>query len=358
MEKNNLLKEAIADAKAVRDVALQNAREALQEAFAPQIEALVSEKIKEEMSNDEEDMDEAIAEYMGGDDEDDFDFETPELPAEDPRARKAAMKDIESEMTDEEEMEDEEINLDELISEMGDEESLDEYGDEHPISTKDALEDEDEDEDEEVNLDELLAEYEEESMDEEKDSMYEAKKEEKEENKKEAKGKKEAKDEAEEIEDMTMEELKDLIKSVVAEMGMEDMGDAETEGGEEAEELEEMRDELMEARKVIKHLKNTLNETNLMNAKLLYVNRLFRKFNLDESKKVKIVNKLDEANNAKEAKLIYESLNEVLSTKSPKKNINESVASFASKPTGNSTKGTEVDPIVARMQFLANVKVK
>ena len=356
MEKNNLLKEAIADAKAVRDVALQNAREALQEAFAPQIEALVSEKIKEEMSNDEEDMDEAIAEYMGGDDEDDFDFETPELPAEDPRARKAAMKDIESEMTDEEEMEDEEINLDELISEMGDEESLDEYGDEHPISTKDALEDEDEDE--EVNLDELLAEYEEESMDEEKDSMYEAKKEEKEENKKEAKGKKEAKDEAEEIEDMTMEELKDLIKSVVAEMGMEDMGDAETEGGEEAEELEEMRDELMEARKVIKHLKNTLNETNLMNAKLLYVNRLFRKFNLDESKKVKIVNKLDEANNAKEAKLIYESLNEVLSTKSPKKNINESVASFASKPTGNSTKGTEVDPIVARMQFLANVKVK
>jgi len=358
MEKNNLLKEAIADAKAVRDVALQNAREALQEAFAPQIEALVSEKIKEEMSNDEEDMDEAIAEYMGGDDEDDFDFETPELPAEDPRARKAAMKDIESEMTDEEEMEDEEINLDELISEMGDEESLDEYGDEHPISTKDALEDEDEDEDEEVNLDELLAEYEEESMDEEKDSMYEAKKEEKEENKKEAKGKKEAKDEAEEIEDMTMEELKDLIKSVVAEMGTEDMGDAEAEGGEEAEELEEMRDELMEARKVIKHLKNTLNETNLMNAKLLYVNRLFRKFNLDESKKVKIVNKLDEANNAKEAKLIYESLNEVLSTKSPKKNINESVASFASKPTGNSTKGTEVDPIVARMQFLANVKVK
>ncbi len=157
---------------------------------------------------------------------------------------------------------------------------------------------------------------------------------------------------------MTMEELKDLIKSVVAEMGTEDMGDAEAEGGEEAEELEEMRDELMEARKVIKHLKNTLNETNLMNAKLLYVNRLFRKFNLDESKKVKIVNKLDEANNAKEAKLIYESLNEVLSTKSPKKNINESVASFASKPTGNSTKGTEVDPIVARMQFLANVKVK
>lgn len=356
MEKNNLLKEAIADAKAVRDVALQNAREALQEAFAPQIEALVSEKIKEEMSNDEEDMDEAIAEYMGGDDEDDFDFELPELPVEDPKAKRAAMKDIESEMTDEEEMEDKDVNLDELISEMEDEESLDEYGDEHPISTQAALEDEDEDE--EINLDELLAEYEEESMDEEKDSMYEAKKKEKDEDEKEEKGEEETEDEAEEIEDMTMEELKDLIKSVVSEMGMEDMGGAEAEGGEEAEELEEMRDELMEARKVIKHLKETLNETNLMNAKLLYVNRLFKKFNLDESKKVKIVNKLDEANNVKEAKLIYESLNEVLSTKSPKKNINESVASFASKPAGNSTKGTEVDPIVARMQFLANVKLK
>ncbi len=53
---NKLLKDAIADAKAVRETALANAKLALEEAFAPKLQSMLSHKIKEEME-DEEPMD-------------------------------------------------------------------------------------------------------------------------------------------------------------------------------------------------------------------------------------------------------------------------------------------------------------
>ena len=40
---SDLLKEAIADAKAVRETALENAKIALQEAFAPQLKSMLLE---------------------------------------------------------------------------------------------------------------------------------------------------------------------------------------------------------------------------------------------------------------------------------------------------------------------------
>ena len=44
----DILKEAIADAKAVRETALENAKMALEEAFTPQIKSMLSAKLKEE----------------------------------------------------------------------------------------------------------------------------------------------------------------------------------------------------------------------------------------------------------------------------------------------------------------------
>ena len=44
---DNLLKEAIADAKAVRETALQNAKMALEEAFTPKIQSMLSQKIQQ-----------------------------------------------------------------------------------------------------------------------------------------------------------------------------------------------------------------------------------------------------------------------------------------------------------------------
>jgi len=342
----NILKEAIADAKAVRTMALENAKATLSEAFAPQIQSLVSDQIREEMDDEmnedefEGSMAEAIEEYMDDEDEEDeFDFEIPN----DPRAKKAAMKDIESEVVNDEE-------------EMEDEDSLDEYGDEHPISTQSALEDEDDDE--EIDLDELIHEIEsteDETLDEAKEKND--KKDDKKDMKKTAKKAETEDEEDEEMEDMTKEDLIDLIKSVVAEMGgaeapAEEAADVEMEA---AEELEEVKAELFEVKKANRILTTSLNEVNLINAKLLYVNKIFKKFNLDETKKTKVVNKLDEANTAKEAKFIYESLNEIFSSKKVVKNMNESM-SFASKASGQVGKGIVVDPMIARLQKLANIK--
>ena len=56
----DLLKEAIADAKAVRSTAIANAKLALEEAFTPKLQSMLSNKIAEEM--DEDDMEETDTE--------------------------------------------------------------------------------------------------------------------------------------------------------------------------------------------------------------------------------------------------------------------------------------------------------
>ena len=56
MINSELLKEAIADAKAVRATSLANAKAALEEAFAPRFEAMFADKLKEEAEENEEGM--------------------------------------------------------------------------------------------------------------------------------------------------------------------------------------------------------------------------------------------------------------------------------------------------------------
>ena len=50
---NDLLKEAIADAKAVKEVALANAKLALEEAFTPRLQSMLSKKLAEEAEAEE-----------------------------------------------------------------------------------------------------------------------------------------------------------------------------------------------------------------------------------------------------------------------------------------------------------------
>ena len=66
----DLLKEAIADAKAVRETALQNAKMALEEAFTPQLKSMLSKKLKEDEV--ESDEDELTAEELEGEEDEDI----------------------------------------------------------------------------------------------------------------------------------------------------------------------------------------------------------------------------------------------------------------------------------------------
>ena len=60
MANSKLLKEAIADAKAVKETAIANAKIALEEAFTPRLQSILSQKLQAEMNEeeDEEEMDE------------------------------------------------------------------------------------------------------------------------------------------------------------------------------------------------------------------------------------------------------------------------------------------------------------
>ena len=54
---DDLLREAIADAKSVRETALANAKIALEEAFTPRLQSMLSKKIQSEMEDSDEEMD-------------------------------------------------------------------------------------------------------------------------------------------------------------------------------------------------------------------------------------------------------------------------------------------------------------
>jgi len=115
-------------------------------------------------------------------------------------------------------------------------------------------------------------------------------------------------------------------------------------------------DEMDEMKREIEELASTLSETKLLNAKLLYSNKIFRAKNLNETQKVKVLEAFDKASSVKEAKLIYETLTAIKETKSP---VNESVRGMASKAAGMAPEKRpilEVDNQFARWQILAGIK--
>jgi hypothetical protein len=114
-------------------------------------------------------------------------------------------------------------------------------------------------------------------------------------------------------------------------------------------------EELDEMKKEIEELKSELNEVNLLNAKLLYVNKIFRSKNLTENQKAKVLGAFDKAANVAEVKLVFETLSEGLTHS--KAAIKENLGS-ASKPMGIAPKKPilEVNNQFDRWQKLAGIK--
>jgi len=116
--------------------------------------------------------------------------------------------------------------------------------------------------------------------------------------------------------------------------------------------------ELDEALATVKQLRTQLQEVNLLNAKLLYVNKVFKANNLTESQKVNVVAAFDRAETVKEVKLVFETVSKNVVAKPV--TIKEH-KSFASKAVGTAaTAGkkeiiSEVSEQVARWQKLAGI---
>jgi hypothetical protein len=126
---------------------------------------------------------------------------------------------------------------------------------------------------------------------------------------------------------------------------------------EEVDEVSELKSDLAEHRSVIEELRGKLNEVNLLNAKLLFTNKLFRKYGLNNDQKMKVVEQFDRAANLREVKLVYSTLGESFGS-ARKNEINESKGS-ASKPVA-STKSekeviTESSELRNRFKKLANL---
>lgn len=351
-----IFSEAIAEAKAIRETAMANAKLALEEAFTPRIKEMMSSKLEalaeeEEMEEgyneeleegnmenmEEISLEELLSELEGLEEGEDLEEGKEEIE-ESADLEEAAADDEVGEITVDE-LKD--IIRDVMADLMGGEEM---EAEEMEAEEGEEMEVEDETEEEEVSLDEILAEIS--SLDETEDLDEYGSSTMREPSDSAAAG---------------AEELIRLIKSAakktpaIASKIMKALEDAGAAAGaamrSEAEEKE-----LEEAMNTIATLRSELNEVNLLNAKLLYVNKLFKAKTLNESQKVKVINAFDRAETVKEAKNIYETLNESLSVakKSPlKENL-----SFASKAVGVADKKVivESNDFVARMQKLAGIK--
>jgi hypothetical protein len=132
---------------------------------------------------------------------------------------------------------------------------------------------------------------------------------------------------------------------------------------------ETVQAELEETQAALETVRTELNEVNLLNSKLLYVNRIFKANTLDQGQKLRVVETLDKAETAKEAKLIYETIKDTFTVANNKKrsfqtktkSLKEGIG-MASRAAGTSTAPkkeviTESDNMVSRFQKLANIKI-
>ena len=348
---DDLLKEAIADAKAVRETALENAKMALEEAFTPRLQNMLSQKIQNEIEDeDDEKKDEDVDLEEREDDDEDMEERAMNDEDEDPSDEHS-----EEEMDESEIIEIDGVKYAPVVSEEEDEdeEDMDEMKDE-----------DDEDMDEDLDLEAVIKELETEL--DEAEEVEESKEEVEEQSKssgigagdnkvshassgdEEDPGKGKLK-EGEDKDDKEMDEDIDLDEVLAA------LSEEEDED-EKKDEVAELKSDLDEHRSVIETLREKLNEVNLLNAKLLFTNKLFRKHGLNNEQKMKVVEQFDRASNLREVKLVYSTLGESFGAR--KNEINESKGA-ASKPIA-STKPekeviTESSDLRDRFKKLANL---
>jgi len=400
MANSKLLKEAIADAKAVKETALANAKIALEEAFTPRLQSILSQKLKAEAeaADDEKDgMDEELdssdigskvgvnaAETPGkqptldadtdlsvgvkksgaaaGAEVSDYkkvkdisEEEMPDFGGDDKDADKAnEIAQLKARLAELEAGDDSDDMSDEFSmdpsQEMGDEdgEDYDVTGDEEEDTESD---DDNDDMDLEAIIRELEAQLEGEGAeeapaDDDQHGMEETY----------TDGAEAGTDKSEdpkvvvatENEDPTKASGKAPTGSFDKDSISEDVIDLEEIlkemeadlAGDDEKKDENLQNELNEAYATIKSLQKTINEVNLLNAKLLFANKLFRAHNMTNEQKVKVIETLDRTKSVREVKLVYATLAEnfkytsnTASTKVAKKSIQEGIASKAVKST-------------------------
>ena len=451
---DDLLKDAIADAKAVRETALANAKIALEEAFTPRIQSMLSQKIQQEEEGEEipvadeeeagEEAPEIAVEPEVGEEAPADELEEPaiadeeEIPVEEPAIADEEEVPVEEPAIADEE---EELPIEEpaIEGEEGEEDVIEINGVKYaPVVSEEEEEPADHDEmkyeeadEDELDLESILKELEDEADDSEISEEYE----ESEVDDGLDSDEVETADEADLAENDVSSDIGDADNKVNDEAGdssdvgqgseepaaadapaagqensedevvddlvevngvkyakvkeqdefearngdlevneeddidLEEILKALSEGDEEdaeaaEEQVSKLTSELTEHRKVVKYLRGKLNEVNLLNAKLLFTNKLFRAHGLTNEQKLKVVETFDRATNLREVKLVFSTLAESFGSKtanaSKPKPIKEnkgtaSKATASTKPKSTPKVIEEGFDMKQRFQKLANI---
>ena len=356
---NDLLKEAIADAKAVKEVALANAKLALEEAFTPRLQSMLSKKLAEEAEAEEpveegegEDEESPVEEYgfySEGEDEEpameEGEDEESETPVEEYGFYNEGEDEEEAPVEEGEDEEEEPMDEDlmEIIRQLEEDIDSSEIGtgdnkkpsavafDDSTEDKKEKLvqlvEEEDEDSEEVAEIKEILR-----SLREEEEAEEEP---------------------VEEGEDEEEVDIKEVLRALREE---EEAEEESVEEAEDEKEKEMAEAKLREAYAVITFLRSKINEVNLLNSKLLFSNKLFRKHSLSDNQKMTVIENFDRASSLREVKLIFATLSESFRTTKVKQ-IKES---FASKPTASTRPSKNIlnegDLMANRLRKLAGLK--
>lgn len=302
-----LLEEAIADAKTLKETAIQNAKAALEESFTPHLKSLLASKLEE--------MEEETPEFENFSLEEDSENQEEEL----------SLEEILKELLGS----DEEETLKEEETENGDVENETEEAEETEETS---------DEDTEIDLENMTEEDLMSYIEEVISEMVEA-------------------GELEAGENFQQEENSE---ENLANMGDNNLGDENMEGLPIEEKISkdknsaQLKAQLDEATKKIKALQLEMKEVNLLNAKLLFSNRIFKNKDLSKQQKNEVLTVMDKAKNKQEVEIIYEALNKSL--RDNKKPIRESMIGSASKAIASKkTPIVETDEVILRMQKLAGI---
>ena len=329
---SDLLKEAIADAKAVRETALQNAKMALEEAFTPHLKSMLSAKLAEDEFEDEEDDDE-----MGEPEDEEDAEEMARQYREDDDEDAVVDIDIDADADDddeEEEPEEEGISEEDIIEIDGVK-----YA---PIVVEDEF-----DETEELDLEAVIRELEQEIAEADEAEEEEITEQDEEDDE----------DEDEDKEDVDEQSSSSGIGKGTG-VKAASAGDEEDPGkGKVHEQVETLQSELNEYKEAVTFLRDKLHEVNILNAKLLYTNRLFREFALSNDQKLKIVETFDRAQTTREIKLVYSTLAESYKDNGSTKKVE--IREFASRKSGTTAPKkkiiSEEDQVARRFQKLAGI---
>jgi len=397
MANSKLLKEAIADAKAVKETALANAKLALEEAFTPRLQSMLTQKLRAEaeMEGDEEQVDEELDSTGIGsgtsnptlDAHTEFEAGSTETTSGEPGAQVDDYKKV-ADINEEEGMESEpsekdaeiaelKARLAELEGEAGSEEEnpfaqaegedemgMDDMGMDSEMGGDSMDMEADEESEDDMDLEAIIRELEAQLGDDEEVSEEESEEENPyAANENLADGSEAGTDKGETPKVVVTNEEADSdevdLEEILREMEADMKGDEEKM--DEAEETEKDK-EIEEAYNTIKSLQRTINEVNLLNAKLLFANKLFRAHNMTNEQKIKVIETLDRTKSVREVKLVFSTLAENFKytsiNKNAKKTIKEGIASKvvkSTKPAVARTVISESTQISDRFKKLAGI---